>query len=254
MLSGIIVPTSGEVTVNGLVPYKNRIQNAFNIGVVFGQKTQLWWDIPLIESFRLSQKIYKIPKEEYEKRLDFFSELLDLHEFLNTPVRQLSLGQRMRGEVVLALLHNPPILYLDEPTIGLDVISKEKLRNFIKEQNRIEKTTIILTTHDMADIEMLSSRIVIINKGKILVDDSMYHFRRKHQTRKKIKITLKTLTDYPNINNAQIIEDNGFVKTFEFDPSKVSDKQILEEIVSKYDFTDVTVENESIDSIIKRYL
>lgn len=177
MLTGILVPTAGEIMVNGFVPYKDREIYTRGIGVVFGQRSQLWWDIAVIESFKLLRRIYDIPVDEFEQRLNRFDELLELDRFLHLPVRKLSLGQRMRCDLVAALLHNPAILFLDEPTIGLDVLAKAKIRDFLKEINDEYKTTVILTTHDLGDIEALCSRVAIIDKGKMLFDgmvDTLY--------------------------------------------------------------------------------
>src|SRR5689334_3824610 len=162
MLTGILVPTSGSVEVAGIVPYDRRAQNARNIGVVFGQRSQLYWDLPLIESFELLRAIYSIPDDRYERNMRTFMEILEMGPFIRTPVRQLSLGQRMRGDFAAALLHDPKIVYLDEPTIGLDVIAKEAIREFVKHINEERGTTIILTTHDLADVERLCRRIIII--------------------------------------------------------------------------------------------
>src|ERR1700722_10536830 len=168
MLTGILVPSSGEATVAGLVPWRERQRNARNIGVVFGQRSQLYWDLPLIESFELLRAIYGVPHARYRKNLDDFIALLEMQEFLNTPVRQLSLGQRMRGDFAGALLHDPRIVYLDEPTIGLDVVAKEAIATLLAELNRERGTTFILTTHDLADIERLCRRIVLIDKGTVV--------------------------------------------------------------------------------------
>lgn len=158
MLSGILVPSSGIVEVGGIVPYKQRKQYTRNIGVVFGQRTQLWWDIPVSESFRMMKYMYKISDKQFDQNMEMFTDILDIQSFMHTAVRQLSLGQRMRADLCAALLHNPDILYLDEPTIGLDVVVKEKIRDFIKEVNKERQTTVILTTHDMSDIEKLCYR------------------------------------------------------------------------------------------------
>lgn len=177
MLTGILVPSSGSVVVNGYVPYKDREDYTLGIGVVFGQRSQLWWDIAVIESFKLLRRIYNVSKDDFDKRLKVFDDLLEINSFLHLPVRKLSLGQRMRCDLVAALLHNPAILFLDEPTIGLDVLAKAKIREFLKEINTVYKTTIILTTHDLGDIEALCSRVAIIDKGKMLFDgivDDLY--------------------------------------------------------------------------------
>jgi ABC-2 type transport system ATP-binding protein len=180
MLVGILVPTSGEVLVNGIVPYKNRINNSKNIGVVFGQRTQLWWDIPVTDSLNIMKYLYKIPEDRFKQNLRFLIEILDMGSFINTPVRQLSLGQRMRADLCAALLHNPPILFLDEPTIGLDVVIKERIRKFINEINQQYKTTVILTTHDISDIEKLCSRVIVINKGKNVFDGKLEELRNSY--------------------------------------------------------------------------
>lgn len=173
ILSGILTPDSGTCLVDGRVPWKNRIQHVREIGVVFGQRSQLWWDVPVIDSFELLKDIYSIPNSTYHENLDELTELLNLSELLRSPARQLSLGQRMRCEISASLLHSPRILFLDEPTIGLDAVSKLAVRNFIRKQNEIHGTTVILTTHDMQDIEALTKRIILIGKGQILMDGTL---------------------------------------------------------------------------------
>lgn len=178
ILSGILTPDSGTVLVNGRIPYKNRIEHVREIGVVFGQRSQLWWDVPVIDSFELLKDIYSISDYKYHDTLEELTELLDLKELLRSPARQLSLGQRMRCEIAASLLHSPKILFLDEPTIGLDAVSKLAVRRFIQQQNEIHKTTVILTTHDMQDIEALSKRIILIGKGRILLDGTLDDIKR----------------------------------------------------------------------------
>lgn len=178
ILSGILTPDSGTVLVNGQIPYKDRIRHVRDIGVVFGQRSQLWWDVPVIDSFELLKDIYTIPEPQYRQSLEELTELLNLKELLRSPTRQLSLGQRMRCEIAASLLHRPRILFLDEPTIGLDAVSKLAVRNFIIRQNNIHKTTVILTTHDMQDIEALASRIILIGKGQVLLDGTLDDIRK----------------------------------------------------------------------------
>lgn len=173
ILSGILTPDSGTVLVDGRIPHKNRIRHVREIGVVFGQRSQLWWDVPVIDSFELLKDIYSIPDSQYRKSLEELTELLNLKELLRSPTRQLSLGQRMRCEIAASLLHRPRILFLDEPTIGLDAVSKLAVRDFILQQNQNHKTTVILTTHDMQDIEALTNRIILIGKGRLLLDGTI---------------------------------------------------------------------------------
>ena len=182
ILSGILTPDSGTVLVNGRVPYKNRIAHVREIGVVFGQRSQLWWDVPVIDSFELLKDIYSIPQPVYQQSLEELTELLDLKELLRSPVRQLSLGQRMRCEIAASLLHRPRILFLDERTIGLEAVSKLAVRDFIRKQNREHKTTVLLTTHDMQDIEALASRIILIGKGEILMDGTLKDIKSGSET------------------------------------------------------------------------
>lgn len=177
ILSGILTPDSGTVLVDGRIPYKNRIKHVKEIGVVFGQRSQLWWDVPVIDSFELLKDIYSIPDKQYKQTLEELTELLELAELLRSPARQLSLGQRMRCEVAASLLHRPQILFLDEPTIGLDAVSKLAVRDFILKQNQTHGTTVILTTHDMQDIEALADRIILIGKGKILMDGTLDYIK-----------------------------------------------------------------------------
>ncbi len=178
ILSGILTPDSGTVLVDGRIPYKNRKEHVSRIGVVFGQRSQLWWDVPVIDSFELLKDIYSIPDTQYKDSLEELAELLNLGEILRTPARQLSLGQRMRCEIAASLLHRPKILFLDEPTIGLDAVSKLAVRDFIRKQNLAHGTTVILTTHDMQDIEALASRIILIGKGQILMDGTLEDIKR----------------------------------------------------------------------------
>ena len=173
MLTGILVPTAGEVRVNGYIPHKDRERYTQQIGVVFGQRSQLWWDIAVIESYRLLRRIYHVPEKDFRNRLDMFNDILGLADFLHLPVRKLSLGQKMRCELAAALLHNPRLLFLDEPTIGLDVLAKARIRDFLKDINREFKTTVILTTHDLGDIEALCPRVAIIDRGRMLFDDAV---------------------------------------------------------------------------------
>jgi ABC-2 type transport system ATP-binding protein len=186
MLSGILCPNSGSISVGGYIPYKQRKAYVGNIGVVFGQKSQLQWDLPVIDSFELLRAIYRIPEEKYKRNLERFTEMLDMKSFINQPVRQLSLGQRMRSDIVASLLHSPEIVFFDEPTIGVDIIGKETIRNFIKELNEQDKVTMIFTTHDMQDIEQTCNRIIIIDKGSLMYDGSLQDIRNKYGTSRRL--------------------------------------------------------------------
>ncbi len=180
ILSGILTPEEGICRIDGLIPWKNRIKHVRNIGVVFGQRTQLWWDVPVLDSFELLKEIYRIDTKSYQHNLEQLSEMLNLTELLKTPVRQLSLGQRMRCEIAASLLHDPKILFLDEPTIGLDAVSKLAVRDFILKLNKEKNTTVILTTHDMQDIEALTNRVILIGKGSILLDGTIEDIRQNY--------------------------------------------------------------------------
>ncbi|HES58718.1 MAG TPA: ATP-binding cassette domain-containing protein, partial [Firmicutes bacterium] len=191
MLTGILSPTSGEMVVNGLVPQKNRYAHARQIGVVFGQRTQLWWDLAVIEAFHLLQKIYQVPIEDYRKRLEMFIDVLDIREQLHQPVRKLSLGQRMKCDLAASLLHRPAILFLDEPTIGLDVAVKERIRRFVRFINSEYESTILLTTHDLTDIEELCPRIIIIDEGRILFDGPTEEIKRRFGHNRRVVLDFR---------------------------------------------------------------
>jgi ABC-2 type transport system ATP-binding protein len=253
MLTGILVPTSGEIEVAGRIPHKQRKEHAANIGVVFGQKTQLWWDIPAIESYRVLKTIYKIPDSTYRQNLDIFRELLDLHEFEQTPVRQLSLGQRMRADLAAALMHDPSILFLDEPTIGVDVLAKEKLRTFIREINREKKVTVLLTTHDMTDIEKLCSRMMIIDDGQILYDGSLESLKHNFGGERTLVIELEDELQPIGLNlpHARIVRQEGARIWVAFDREAVSASDLITELARTHRLRDLTVEEPEIESIVR---
>lgn len=235
MLSGILYPDEGKLGVNGFVPYKQRKQYVKNIGVVFGQKTQLNWDLPLIESFELMKFIYKIPQKKYEENLHKFVKLLDMEDFINQPVRQLSLGQRMRGDIVAALLHSPEVVFFDEPTIGLDVVAKEKIRDFIKYMNKTEQTTIIFTTHDMQDIEKVCDRLIIIDFGKKVYDGSIDEIKTKYAYSKTVEMLL----------------EDGTKQVQTFDVRKVPMNEVMEKLFAQYHIKDIAICEPEIDAIIR---
>lgn len=196
MLTGILTPTSGSILVNGMNPHKQREQFVQTIGVVFGQRSQLWWDIAVQESFRLLKKVYRVSDEEYDQHMGHVIETLEIGPLLDKPVRKLSLGQRMRCELAAALIHNPPLLFLDEPTIGLDVLVKLKIRKFLKEINELYKTTILLTTHDLTDIEALCERVVLLDEGKIIYDGTLHHLQEQAVEGRK-QVEFEFLTEIP---------------------------------------------------------
>ena len=252
MLSGILCPDKGSITVGGFVPYKQRKSYVGNIGVVFGQKSQLQWDLPVIDSFELLRAIYRIPEEKYKRNLDRFTEMLDMKSFINQPVRQLSLGQRMRSDIVASLLHSPEIVFFDEPTIGVDIIGKETIRSFIKELNEQDKVTMIFTTHDMQDIEQTCKRIIIIDKGSLMYDGSLQEIRSKYGTTRRLIAEFNEETKIEPIKNV-IIEDLKDRKaSFTFDNNIVDVNKLMHEVLEKYSVHDVTVAEPEIESIIQK--
>lgn len=251
MLCGILVPTSGEIKVNGLIPHKDRMINARQIGAVFGQKTQLWWDVPVIESLRLFRDIYKVSEAQFQRNLKLFNELLDLHEFQNTPVRQLSLGQRLRADMAAALLHSPRLLFLDEPMIGVDVVVKERLRTFIKEINRDQKVTILLTTHDMTDIEKVCSRIMIIDHGRIVYDGSLEQIRAEYGKQRTLVVDFEEQVQDFAAPHAVITKSEGRKKWFAFNRFETSPSTLIADISSRYPILDLAVEEPEIEEIVR---
>lgn len=260
MMTGILTPTSGKITVDGLVPYENRKENAKNIGVVFGQKTQLWWDLPLSETFSLLKEIYDVSDEDYDERMKFLNDILGFNDFLLTPVRSLSLGQRMRADIAASLLHNPKVVYLDEPTIGLDVMVKEKVRKAIKEINEKYGTTIILTTNDLNDIEELCSRIIIIDKGKKIYDGSLEEIKNRYGAMTSIEfqikdtnIDLNKILDYKNLLEDDLKYKKDYSKiSVTFNKNKISSSDIMNKILSKTEVIDFKIIETSIEDIIKK--
>jgi ABC-2 type transport system ATP-binding protein len=251
MLCGILVPTGGRIEVNGLVPHKNRMANARQIGAVFGQKTQLWWDVPVIESLRLFRDIYKVPEAQFKRNLSLFNDLLDLHEFQSTPVRQLSLGQRMRADMAAALLHNPRLLFLDEPMIGVDVVVKERLRTFIQEINRDQKVTVLLTTHDMVDIEKVCSRIMIIDHGRIVYDGSLDQMRARYGAQRRLVVEFEEAVPDFSAPNAALVKSEGRKKWFAFNRFETSPSTLIPYIGANYPILDLAVEEPEIEAIVR---
>lgn len=255
MLSGILVPSSGSIVAGGLVPWENRKKNARNIGVVFGQRSQLNWDLPMKDTFELYQKMYRIPNLLFRKNVDMFVELLEMQAFLNKPVRQLSLGQKMRAELAVSLLHDPNILYLDEPTIGLDVVVKDKIRKFIRELNCDKKTTVILTTHDMADIEEICDRIIMIDQGRIVRDQSVVQFKQQGTDRYHVEVEFQENQEISvplSIPGVFLSEKRPHSHIYLVDPQEASLNQLLSELSEVYQVTDITIRKPEIDEIVRR--
>lgn len=249
ILSGILVPDSGRCEISGRVPWLDRTRHVANIGVVFGQRTQLWWDLPVIESFELLKAIYRIPTLDYHRIRDELISILDLEKLLDTPVRQLSLGQRMRCDLVASLLHGPDVLFLDEPTIGLDAVSKFAVREFVKRLNKQSNVTVILTTHDMDDIEALCDRIMVIGNGHILSDGSLTELRGRvdHQRHMTIDFEHKVHLDDPDIT---LLKQEGNQIVFSFDPKRISSAALIARITNAHPVSDIFVENPPIEKLI----
>ncbi len=255
MMCGILHPTLGAVTVNGMGFEKDRQKINKEMGVVFGQKTQLWWDIPLIETFKILKSIYEVPEDEYNERFEYLCELLDMKPFLTQTVRSLSLGQRMRADFAAALIHSPKIVYLDEPTIGLDVLVKDKIRSAIKELNKKYNITVILTTHDMKDIEELCNRIIIIDKGKILYDGSLANIKYRFGNTKTIYVPSNIEINEDDLVNkfSGISLEKGEENTaIKFSLNEIDLDEVLIYLINNYHVKDFKIEDISIEDITKK--
>ncbi|CAN5503540.1 hypothetical protein BH09PLA1_BH09PLA1_11340 [soil metagenome] len=251
-LAGILVPDGGRCEVDGRVPWKDRIAHVGRIGVVFGQRTQLWWDLPVIESFDLLRDIYRVDEGAYRLARNEMIALLDLEKLLDVPVRQLSLGQRMRCDIAAALLHRPPILFLDEPTIGLDAVSKLVVRDFIRRINRERGVTVILTTHDMDDIEALCTRVIVIGDGKILSDGTLVDLRARVTRERWLTVDLADDGVAIVDADATVIRREGQRVCLAFDPQVVSPAELIRRVTSAHAIRDLFVENPPIETIIAR--
>jgi ABC-2 type transport system ATP-binding protein len=264
MLTGILVPTSGEILSNGFVPWRQRAAYVKTIGVVFGQRTQLWWDIAVVESFKLLRRIYDVSQRDFDERMELFDRVLGIRDYLHTPVRKLSLGQRMRCDLAAALLHNPPLLFLDEPTIGLDVVAKDHIRQFLRTINERYKTTILLTTHDLDDIEELCRRIMIIDHGRLLYDGPLTRLKDQLLRTKQIKFILRdgeqaarlaaferAIAASPN-GSLQLERLDELTALLRFDRSRISTADLIRQILAAVEVRDFVIEDEPIEEIIKR--
>ena len=252
VISGILVPDSGRCEILGLVPWRERVAHVRSIGVVFGQRTQLWWDLPVIESFELLCDIYRVPSEEYGRTVDELIQVLDLEPLLDVPVRQLSLGQRMRCDLAAALLHQPSILFLDEPTIGLDAVSKLGFRDFIKRFNRERGVTVILTTHDMDDIEALCTRVMVIGEGRILSDGTLEALRESIAPERRLIVDLEEQDAVVSDPDAVVTRREGHRVHLSFDPRRVPTADLITRIASRHPVRDLFVESPPIEEIIAR--
>lgn len=252
ILTGLLVPSSGEVRVNGFLPWKDRTRYVAHIGAVFGQRTTLWWDLPVSDSFDLMQSMYQIPDTRYRNNLREFIELLEIGPFLQTPVRSLSLGQRMRADLAAALLHEPPLLFLDEPTIGLDVVAKERIRQFIQAVHQHRRTTIILTTHDLSDVEKLCERVIILDLGRVLYDGSLSTLVERFEDQRSLVVTFAEPVFDPGLPGipAPIVE--GLRATYRFDGRQVTVASLIEQIFQRFRVADVEIRRPEIEETIRR--
>jgi ABC-2 type transport system ATP-binding protein len=249
MLTGILVPTSGVVEVAGVTPWRDRERNARQIGVVFGQRSQLWWDLPLRDSLTLIGKLYQVPAGRFQKNVQRFSDLLGLAEFLDTPVRQLSLGQRMRGDLTAAMLYEPEILYLDEPTVGLDVVAKERIREFVGQLNAEAGTTVILTTHDLDDVERLCRRIVLIDHGTVLYDGDVESLKSRYAPYRELIVETEEPVQVPGAETTKQEEGRAWLR---FDPARTQAAELIGEVLSRYDVKDLSIVEPELEGVIRR--
>jgi ABC-2 type transport system ATP-binding protein len=254
MLTGILVPTSGEVTVLGRVPSRDRVANAADIGVVFGQRTQLWWDLALIESLTLIGRIYQVDPQRFKQLLDEFAESLKLKDLLNVPVRNMSLGQKMRSELAATLIHEPRIVYLDEPTIGLDLIVKERIREFIKRQNRERGTTVILTTHDLGDIEELCKRVIIIDEGALIYDGPLSTIKERFGTHRTITFEMAQPVEHLEMPNGCTLEDGVDPRrvALRFDRSMTTASKVASSVMEQIEVLDFSITEPDLSSIVRQ--
>ncbi len=253
MLIGILTPSAGTLRVGGLDPSRARTEVARRIGVIFGQRTQLWWDLPLRDSFDLLRHIYRVPGEHHRANVAAFTDLLDLGPFVDTPVRQLSLGQRMRGELAAALLHDPEILFLDEPTIGLDLVSKEAVRSFLLQRNRERGTTVLLTTHDLVDVERLCQRLLVIDQGRVIEDDSVVSVKRRYGGERTLVVDLVEPGPPVVIEGAEVVRVEGPRQWLRFGrEGELTAARLLARVSEQVAVRDLTIEETGIDDVVRR--
>jgi ABC-2 type transport system ATP-binding protein len=253
MLTGILEPTSGSVEVLGRDPHKDRVNNARDIGVVFGQRTQLWWDLALIESLNLIGKIYEIPRKQFSDQLEQFGEILDIKRLFSVPIRQMSLGQKMRAELAATLIHNPKVVYLDEPTIGLDLLVKEKIRDFIRQQNREKNITVMLTTHDLGDIEELCQRVIIIDNGILIYDGPLNVIRDRFGKYSEISFEIQSITNDIDLPaGADIINREDRNVTVRFNRTQTSASKVATAVMNQAEVLDFSLTEPDLTMIVKQ--
>ncbi|WP_338720373.1 ATP-binding cassette domain-containing protein [Devosia sp. XK-2] len=253
MMTGILTPTAGALSVLGREPHSHRMINASEIGVVFGQRSQLWWDLPVRDSYDLNRHIYDIPEPRFADNLAYLTQMLDMASYIERPVRQLSLGQRMRAEIAMALLHDPKILFLDEPTIGLDVVAKDVVRKFLAEINRQRGTTIILTTHDLVDIEEICPRLIMVDDGKLLFDGELKRLRTTLGSRRRLMLEFAADPGPISLASATLVADEGSAKHFLLEDENVSLLDVLAELGRGHGLKDVKLEEPDIEEVIRTF-
>lgn len=254
MLTGILTPTSGTIEIDGQIPWKNRTKYVKDIGVVFGQRTQLWWDLPLTETFSVLKEIYQVDEADFRARLGFLNEVLELNDFIQSPVRTLSLGQRMRADLAASMIHNPKVLFLDEPTIGLDIAVKNSIRQAITHINEQEGTTIVLTTHDLDDIESLCKRIVMIDKGRIIYDGDLLEMKHRYGRFRRISLSLQNAADFERLALPESVkaERNKELIELTFDSEEIPVDRMLSQILGAARVKDISVGDVDIEEIVRR--
>lgn len=252
MLAGLLVPSGGEMQVNGRVPWRERRAYVQHIGVVFGQRTTLWWDLPVIESLELLRHVYRIPAPQFKQNMAAFERLLELRPFLQTPVRSLSLGQRMRADLCAALLHNPDLVFLDEPTIGLDVVAKERIREFIQHINQKRGTTLLLTTHDLDDVQRLCKRVLIIDHGRVLFDGQLESLQDQFGGLRELVVEFAQPYDDVSLVHAELVQFADGQATYRFERNQTSASQLINQLAAQYRIRDLTVREPDVEATIRR--
>lgn len=252
MLTGLLVPSGGEVIANGFVPWRDRSRYVARIGAVFGQRTTLWWDLPVIESFELLQPMYRVPRERFKRNLEDFVDLLEMREFLHTPVRSLSLGQRMRADLCAALLHEPPLVFLDEPTIGLDVVARERIRQFILHIHQSRGVTVLLTTHDLSDIEKLCDRLMILDHGKLLFDGSLTDLNNRFESDWLLMVTFEQEYSDVSLPGLEPVRQDRLRAVYPFNHRRTSSTDLIQQLLQRYRIADLEVRRPPLEETIRR--